>query len=698
VTSSGLTPEEHEELLGLMPAAHDGFRAEMREAVESLRALLVDCDPLYVAAVVSHRNVFGGWGEYFEPTHEGSEAKVELLCGLLATQNGEPAEEQPTAGRLQAIFDELDHIVELGLLFNLTMPSGDDLKVAEIRFESVIRWMTVRGSSFAEHGQGLARRLYEPSSDWLIETFGFSAADVFAVGEAVTALMTARVNLMTADARKAADAAFATAIASREGKLAATRDALVALIGVYDARIRVAMTFQPEDLSQPSGSLDPARVEAVLKELSVSVGSLDPSLYTGLFDDYPLRSSPFLESRGEYMLAIPGAIDRDGPTLLEERLLRGRPAFSRQRARLLDELAVSYLTELLPGARSWTNLFYADAELDGLVLFDSLAIVVEGKGGGISVQGQRGDSRRLRRDLEESVEEAWRQGARAREYITGNQEAVFRDEHGSEVVRIAAGSVSEVIVLNPTMHEMAGHAAQLGRLRALGLFPAGEYPWSVYINDLRVIAETCDNAAVFVHYLTWRSRLPLGDGVVVSDEIDLWASYLMCERFWPLHNGDPVMVANSSTDFDAYYDGLAGRGPAAERPRKLSRSPVREFVERMAVERPSGWRAAAGACLDLSIPELGAVSLKAAALAARAAKGETVWLDFGRLALVGVPPGIDPTAVVREADLTPADPTIVVACRAPSTSRSEVAWAGYRKPVTFELSDFERSVLGHQGR
>jgi hypothetical protein len=652
-----------------------------------------------VAAVVSYRNVLGGWGEYFEPTHEGSEAKVELLCGLLATQHGQPAAEQPVAGKVQAIFDELDHVVELGLLFNLTTSTGNDLKVAEIRFESVIRWMTLRGSSFAERGRELAQRLYGPSSDWLLETFGFSAADVFAVGDAATALMTARVNGMTADGRKAADAAFETAMANRQGKLSATRDAFAALIGVYDAGIKRAMTFQPEDLSQPSGSLEPARVAAVLKELSVSVGVLDPSVYTGLFDDYPLRSSPFLECRGQYMLAIPGAIDRDGPTLLEERLLRGRPAFSRQRAALLDQLAVGYLTDLLPGARSWTNLFYADTELDGLVLFDSLAFVVEGKGGGISVQGQRGDSRRLRRDLEESVEEAWRQGARAREYITGDQDAVFRDEHGTEVVRVAAGSVSEVIVLNPTKHEMAGHAAQLGRLRALGLFPAGEYPWSVYINDLRVIAETCDNAAVFVHYLTWRSRLPLGDGVVVSDEIDLWASYLLCERFWPLHNGDQVIVANSSTDFDAYYDGLAGCGPVAERPHKFLKSPVREFVERMATERPRGWRAAAGACLDLSIPELGAVSLKAGPLAARAVKGETVWLDFGRLALVGVPPGIDPTAVVREADLTPADPTIVVACRAaPSTGRTEVAWAGYRKAVTFELSDFERSVLGHQGR
>src|SRR5664280_285296 len=136
--------------------------------------------------------------------------------------------------------------------------------------------------------------------------------------------------------------------------------------------------------------------------------------------------------------------------------------------------------------------------------------------------------------------------------------------------------------VNPTLHELAGHAPQLSRLRALGLFPDGELPWSVYINDLRIIAETSDNAAVFLHYLVWRNRLPLGEHVIVSDEIDLWASYLLCERFGPLHDLGHMMIGNASTDFDAYYDGLAGRGPNVERPGKLLEEPVRGFVQRLA--------------------------------------------------------------------------------------------------------------------
>ena len=113
---------------------------------------------------------------------------------------------------------------------------------------------------------------------------------------------------------------------------------------------------------------------------------------------------------------------------------------------------------------------------------------------------------------------------RARDYLFRDEAAVFVDEGTSEALRIPAGTIEEVFIVNPTLHELAGHASQLPRLRSLGLFPAGEFPWSVFINDLRVIAETADNAAVFLHDPTWRTRLPLGERVTVMDELDLWGA------------------------------------------------------------------------------------------------------------------------------------------------------------------------------
>ena len=349
---------------------------------------------------------------------------------------------------------------------------------------------------------------------------------------------------------------------------------------------------------------------------------------------------------------------------------------------------------MLPGSTGYTNLFYEGNELDGLVLFDSLAVVVEGKGSSISVQAQRGDTVRLGRDIEDAVEDAWRQGARARAYLVAAEESVFVDEHGAEILRIPAGKIRSVIIINPTMHELAGLAPQLPRLRALGLFAGGEYPWSVYINDLRVIAETSENAAVFLHYLTWRGRLPLGDGVDVFDEIDLWSSYLLAERFGALHNSGHVVVGNASTDFDDYYHGLAGLGPERDAPTKFLPDVVRSFVAALAERRPPGWREAAGVCLDLSIPELLYVDTKLAELATDAIGGDAVGLTAGRVALVGLPQGVNPSIALTSINAG-GDPTFVVGCGLDPAGEPRIIWAQYRKAVTFELSDFERQVTEH---
>jgi hypothetical protein len=469
--------------------------------------------------------------------------------------------------------------------------------------------------------------------------------------------------------------------------------AVKAVIEVTEAGLRDAATVTAEGICKQDPTLEAVRVHAILRDLSVSLGSLDPAAYRGPFDKNPLRERPFLEYADEYLLALPGALTRDVDTLLETRVLTARKAFAKQRAKTLDRLAVAYLGEMLPEARTYTNLYYEGAELDGLVIFDRTALVVEGKGTGISAQGQRGDLKRLRSDVERAVEEAWRQGARARDFLIRPGDSVFRDRRGVEVVRIPSEQVREVVIVNPTLHELAGIAQQLPRLKALGLFESGEYPWSVFINDLRAISETCENAAVFLHYLVWRNRLPLGDRLSVSDEIDLWGSYLFGERFAGLAGDGEMIIANASTDFDAYFDGLAGKGPRRKRPTKFLPDSVKDFVEAMAVSRPPGWREAAGVCLDLSIPELAFVDGRMAEVTSGAALSGAVALVAGRVLLAGIDSRTNASMMLPLIDAEGEDPTFAVACRLGPEGRPEIAWAQYRKPVTFELSDFEEQLL-----
>lgn len=704
ISRSGLSAEEHTELESLREAAHAGFQRELVDMTSALRGLLAQGDPLYILSVIQASNLLAVRGGYYEPTHSGLESKVELVAGLLLTQRP-PAEAMETSDQaMQAIHDKLDRLLDLLLLRNLSAPRGDDVVVAELRFMGALHWMTVRGSSYAHHGRELARALYRPFDKWCLQRHGFTIDDVLRIGAEVDALWTDRINSLFGDARafaekmeaKARDPVSRDELTAEERARLDSPEAIAALraraaIEVFKHGVREATTFTAQDLIGPELLED--RVGAVLGELSLSAGSLSASDYTGLFDESPLVEHPFFEFDGRFKLVVPGMLLRDTVALLEDRFMSGVPSFSKARAKTLDALAVDYLTGLLPDSDGFTNLFYGEHELDGLVIFEPRAFVVEGKGTPLSIPAQRGDVVRLRRDLERAVEDAWVQGERAKQYLLREQDAIFHDAAGNEILRVPAGTVDEVVIVNPTLHQLADHAPQLPRLRKLGLFAAGEFPWSVSINDLRVISETCENPAVFLHYLIWRGRLPLGEQVTVMDELDLWGSYLLCERFGSLADEGHYIVGNASTDFDAYYAGVVGDGPKKPRPGKFLEEPVKSFVDEVARERPPGWLDAAGACLDLSIPELAFVCGNAGRAGKEAAStGEPVVMEVGRVRLVGLPRGAILADVVAETERDEGDATFHIYVQGSKARRDQIAWAKRVKPIRFELSAYEKAV------
>jgi hypothetical protein len=248
VTASGLTEAEHAELIQLIPKAHEDLRIELNEALARLRELLTVGEPFYILSVVHDGNLMVPWGEYYEPTHTGSEAKVELVAGLLATQPV-VGHERPSAAAVQAIFDEIDHVLEVVLLFNLAMPVVGDPAVAALKFSSATRWMSLRGASFAGHGKDLAKEIYEPQDAWLLATLGFTFSDVLKVGDAVVTLIAERRNALGAAAADAANEELRSAkhLSESEQREAQGR-AIVAFIAATEDGLRGTRTVTAEQI------------------------------------------------------------------------------------------------------------------------------------------------------------------------------------------------------------------------------------------------------------------------------------------------------------------------------------------------------------------------------------------------------------------------------------------------------------------
>ena len=92
---------------------------------------------------------------------------------------------------------------------------------------------------------------------------------------------------------------------------------------------------------------------------------------------------------------------------------------------------------------------------------------------------------------------------------------------------------------------------------------------------------------------------------------------------------------------------------------------------------------------DLSIPELAFVDVKMGELASEAPTTGPVSLVAGRVLLLGLPRRMNASEALMLYDPGEGDPMFAVACGLGNGGEPEIAWAQYRRPFSFDLSDFE---------
>ena len=95
----------------------------------------------------------------------------------------------------------------------------------------------------------------------------------------------------------------------------------------------------------------------------------------------------------------------------------------------------------------------------------------------------------------------------AKQYIEKTADALFTDEAGTTQIAFNANSRPRVIyTVNVTLSALGPAAIQLNALKAAGLLTADLFAWSVFVNDLRVIADICETPSEFLFYLQRRLR------------------------------------------------------------------------------------------------------------------------------------------------------------------------------------------------
>ena len=274
VTTNLLTSDQIEELRELAPDAEATVFAELTKAFSELRSLLAGLDPLLTTAQISFNHTVGIAGTYHEPTNDRSEVSVEIVASLFASQPVDEHARQADSGTIQAIEDLLESIRWLQQLLLILQAWNDkDDQAGFLRMVGRMRLSTVRGESYASHGQEVAAAVLRPLDTRMRQEFGFTIDEFLAVANAAQALIVDRIN----DHTQHMAAIFSRVAAASARDLTENQKVELGseVMGAFEALPR-AMVFAAPEVAAHSG-LETAVVSRVLERTSVLPGELTPA-------------------------------------------------------------------------------------------------------------------------------------------------------------------------------------------------------------------------------------------------------------------------------------------------------------------------------------------------------------------------------------------------------------------------------------
>ncbi len=439
--------------------------------------------------------------------------------------------------QLKALVDDLQDLVRTVLLYHGVRPSKTSDVIDGLARQTRIHEIAVRSPGYQHHLIELLRALFGPFESDLAATYGFTANEAIAASQAIRDQVNEAIMSLVDEGRKqrrlvpsilrngttddlvtiglpeeVSRFLFALPQTTREER------AISYLAGRVWNSFHSAMVVDGPTIANRA-NIDPGSASAFLDSFSLPFGQ------KRIADNWPSRYeaqylAPLIRLDEDAYFAhlntaLPWAVR---PNL--ERKLRDAGLwqnYERHRSDTVETEALRLLTAILAGARSFRNLKYSmpDAhgnlvqyELDGLILYDEVLVVVEAKGGSLSAAARRG-APSLEEDLKETLGRAHEQAARATKYLRSTDKAVFRTADGEELV-LSLSDFPRVIEVAVTLDPISAFVANWAGVLESQDLEASHFRWSVELLHLRIIAEVIEFGPQFVHYVDCLSRVPPG--------------------------------------------------------------------------------------------------------------------------------------------------------------------------------------------
>lgn len=606
--SSHWKPGQFEEWARDIKDRRPEIKSQIDAKIAEFLSVIRENDSLTLLESVSMQNLLFDPEEYRESAHEGVEAYVEYALSAILGHENPGFGKKPPDESIKRFAQLIEEIFLEVLCYFGTEAAGRKRSDAEdeLRFLSIMRFLFVRGDSIQEHHIDLVRGLFRPHDAFLMHHFGVTTDEFLTGIEDIERQVV--VNLMaigSSMAKMKEHHELFKQFVEREGieSFCSVEDCFEKFRVLPEMRQREPETEQFRQAFIKSPFLVKAHAgatEGLLDLLSAAFG--DNASFVNFektpawpTNDSIIHEKPLLRHKGKHYFFSPQLLFRSMISIIQS-LIRQKDepyfleTYQEKRAEYLEQKALEYFTKLLPGATAHGKLYYhitekgqpKRVETDGLIIYDANLFILEAKAGELSISARRGGLERMKKHASELIDNAYSQALRTKKYIEDAQEPRFEREDGTEaLVMRDRAKIQNTFLVNVTLENLSHLAIRLNSLKTLNLIKGREWPWSVFINDLRIISELIEFPSQFLVFLQRRIRANDFPQFQAMQELDYLMYYFnegLCFED-TCKKGQITFIPHAYTEpLDRYFDFLAGRVSTGKKPSLKMREEYKTFV------------------------------------------------------------------------------------------------------------------------
>ncbi|WP_150107505.1 hypothetical protein [Pedosphaera parvula] len=432
-----------------------------------------------------------------------------------------------------------------------------DEEIATLRFRSMLRThtMVVRNWGYEEQTIRVLKQLYEPLEEAIEGELGIRVCLVVdavrsqleSAGQRLQEHVTRVKSFMKPKTVEGAVEAYLRVFKDNGIQVEVVRswvrdngwtfeNVRVMLLNRSNSFLLTAFAFEAGDfVNAYSDTAIAPDVQRMFSNWAMELGELRDSNRHHLLLANPIWLRPIIRATPNILFWPILSLFQGFCFLLFEALISQSPAlkqkYLKRRGEFLEQYTSQLFQQRFPDAEcfkgsKWENPDAGEkGENDLLLIFDSIALIVEEKSGAINPIAKRGGLS-IKQEIEQLITEATKQAHAFAALLRDHpRKHAFTTERGA-VNKVDASKIKQIFCLTITLERFGPIATQLPGLQAAGLARPNVPPVpTVSLADLEIALELFATPYELLHYLTRRAAFEL-HRQFIGDELDLLVYYL----------------------------------------------------------------------------------------------------------------------------------------------------------------------------